>query len=647
MTASEPEHPADNAPTEPPSRRRTWLLSAIALSLPLIFFALLEIGLRGFGYGENLDLFIPAPEGFSDKEYLMVNPKVGQRYFTKGGYTPQPPYEFMARQKPENGYRIVVMGESTTAGWPYPNNAVFSRVLNQRLSDAFPDKYVEVVNVALSAVNSYTLLDFMDEILAQQPDAILIYAGHNEFYGALGVASTESLGKFRPLVMLYLSLRRLKTVELLENGIAQAKRWSSGLLNRTAAGNTYGTLMGRMIGETDIAYGSPDYQLAKHQFQTNLRAIFTKARAAGVPIVISEVVSNLRDHPPFISVSSDAALPADIAYSWAQMLENEGKYELARSAYYWAKDLDALRFRASEDFNEIIHQLAGEFKMPVVPMKSYFEAESPHGLIGFNLMLEHLHPNVEGHFIMSEAFFDTLRQERMIDERWNEGALKPASYYRQNWPVSDFDRALGALRIRHLTDHWPFKPLKSPGHGFRDYQPQNEIEAIAYRVAKEEMGFVDGHLAAAKYYASQGNHAAALREYQALVMASPLDYQAMLTVAQQLLDSGQMDRAMPFLFASLQIKDTPVANKWIGQAYLRFQKTQQAQAYLEKAVAMQPDDVQALYNLTGAYMMGGQLDKAGDTLARLEKFKASIPAGVPGIDKLKLQLRELQSSQSK
>jgi len=34
-------------------------------------------------------------------------------------------------------------------------------------------------------------------LIAQRPDAILIYAGHNEYYGALGAGSTETLGRCR------------------------------------------------------------------------------------------------------------------------------------------------------------------------------------------------------------------------------------------------------------------------------------------------------------------------------------------------------------------------------------------------------------------------------------------------------------------
>ena len=62
----------------------------------------------------------------------------------------------------------------------------------------------------MAAINSYTLLDFMDEILEQSPDALLIYTGHNEYYGALGVGSEQSLGNSRWLIHTYLKLRSVK-----------------------------------------------------------------------------------------------------------------------------------------------------------------------------------------------------------------------------------------------------------------------------------------------------------------------------------------------------------------------------------------------------------------------------------------------------
>ena len=75
------------------------------------------------------------------------------------------------KEKPANGYRIFVLGGSTTAGFPYGNNLDFARILNRRLSDQFPEKKIEIINCAMTAVNTYTVLDLMDEILEQQPDA--------------------------------------------------------------------------------------------------------------------------------------------------------------------------------------------------------------------------------------------------------------------------------------------------------------------------------------------------------------------------------------------------------------------------------------------------------------------------------------------
>jgi hypothetical protein len=99
-------------------------------------------------------------------------------------------------------------------------------------------------------------------------------------------------------------------------------------------------------------------------------------------VLISELVSNVHDQHPFISLENDSLPTAQKTFEAARILEKEGNYDQARKTYYMAKDLDALRFRAPEEFNEIIHSLAAEFSVPVVPMKLYFELASPNGCFG-------------------------------------------------------------------------------------------------------------------------------------------------------------------------------------------------------------------------------------------------------------------------
>src|SRR5690606_37921936 len=154
----------------------------------------------------------------------------------------------------------------------------FSRMLQHRLQQTFPARTIEVVNTAMDAVSSYTLLDLADEIIARQPDAVLVYAGHNEYYGALGVGSTESLGRFRGLVAAYLRLRRFRTVQLLRDALA-------GIAGRFASdddgGGDGGTLMAKMAGDQAIPYGSPAYRLGLRQFRANLSALLAKYERAG------------------------------------------------------------------------------------------------------------------------------------------------------------------------------------------------------------------------------------------------------------------------------------------------------------------------------------------------------------------------------
>jgi len=602
-----------------PSRQNSkphFILYLITVLIPVLFFVLLEVGLRTFGYGQDLRLFVPADKKLFNEPYLVTNADVANRYFSPGYFTPVPPEEYFKKEKPKNGYRIFVMGGSTTAGWPYPRNIMFSRVLAQRLSDAFPDKYIEVINTGIAAVNTFTLLDFVDEILAQKPDAILIYSGHNEFYGALGAGSTQSVSQSRWMIDAYLALSRLKTFQLLRNLVDGTRQWLGG--KSELAGHA--TLMSQMVGDSSIAYGSETYNNAKQNYQANLDDILSRFDAAGVPVVVSELVSNLKDQPPFISVDDGTHLPADIVYDWAQMLDNESMYDMARGAYTWAKDLDGLRFRAPEEFNESIRKIAAKHHAPVVPMKKYFRKAAHNGIIGNDLMLEHLHPNADGYMLMADAFFHTMEKSGLIEKDWHQEKLKPDEFYHRSWPVTELDRTLGKIRIINLTDHYPYKP-KGPGERtIANYSPRNKVEELAMAVFKRKISYVDGHIKMANYYQSQNQPNLAFREYLALINAAPYVVDYYLMAGEYLIKQQQFQQAMPILQASLALKETGFANKWIGQILLIMQRPQEARPYLEKALIDLPEDAQIIYNLGFVDIVSDNSEGARVSLDLLNKL---------------------------
>jgi tetratricopeptide (TPR) repeat protein len=613
---------------------RKHIYFVITILIPVLTFILIEGALRLTDYGKRPSLFIPVQVDFANKKYLMVNPNVAERYFSKHGYVPPPPHEQFLRNKPGNGYRIIIMGGSTAAGWPHPENMIFSRILKQKLSDTFPEREIEVINTAIGAVNSYTLLDFIDEILEQQPDALLIYAGHNEFYGALGQASAISFGKTRWIVNFYLRLQKLRMFYLLRDLILNLRVWLSQNFGREGSDNNHKAFMNEVIGQKGIPLGSSTYKRGYLQFQGNLRDIMKKAKFAGVSVIISEVVSNIRDHNPFISEGFQNIPPADSVYREAKILEAENKMEDARKAYYRAKDLDAMRFRASEDFNQIIHEVAAEYGVPVVPMKHYFEIASPSHLIGNNLMLEHLHPNEKGHFIMSEAFFETMNSRGFIEKQWDKNKIMPDLYYRQNWGITELDRAFTKIRIIELTDHLPFKAESKSRGGAKNFVPESIQDALAMDVYFGQISLKDAHRALAERFIRQGQYELAVKEYKSIVIADPLDLKTYLEAASGLLAVGQTEIAKPFLLQLIKLGNSEYTSRWINQLFISQDRLHDAIPYLENAITYIPGDPQLLFNLCKSYILTQQTVKAKSQLAILTKTNPNFP----NISDLKKQL---------
>ncbi len=494
---------ADAAPS---GRGRRRLLAAVTMLLPLVGLLLVEGGLRLGGYGHSYPLFVPVRRA---PDWLQVNQQVIRRFVVDEADTPKlwiRPVAFRPEKTPET-FRLVVQGGSSAAGYPYGFGASPAGMLQQRLQRTFPERRIEVITTAVSAVNSYTLLDFSREILEQKPDAVVIYAGHNEYLGLLGVGSTFSVGRRRPLVLAFLALKNVRLLQLGRRALAALS--PSHDAETEVSDPTRRTLMARVVAEDQIPYGSALYRRGLAQYRANLTALLARYRKAGVPVYIGTLVSNERDRPPFLSghargvdvaawrrdfeagleafragdpaaalAAFDAAvarddLHADAHFGRGRALEALGRYEEARAAYLAAKDRDELRFRAPEAINEIVRQVAAEEGAHVVDVQEAFHRASANGIVGRDLMLEHLHPNLAGYFVLADAFYDALHEAGAIGS-WETPI--PEDQARREIPVTEVDRLFGEYRVRSLTAGWPFQ---TDGEPYRLPPPHEEVEALA------------------------------------------------------------------------------------------------------------------------------------------------------------------------
>ncbi|MCB0732503.1 MAG: hypothetical protein KDC88_15880, partial [Ignavibacteriae bacterium] len=345
-------------------RKAKFLFNIILIIIPFLFFILLEFSLRIFDYGIDNSTWIKI-----NNTHYGLNPKVASRYFNNEKNIPEPIQDVFAINKKPKTYRIFVVGGSSAAGFPYMPLGSFSRYIRQRLEQNYPEINIEVVNLGLSAVNSYTILDLITDVLEQEPDLILIYAGHNEYYGALGVASMESFGRSRSIVNLIIELNKYKVTQLVRNIIGGIMSIFSVTSNSPS-----GTLMSRMAENKTIEIDSEIYWQGLEQFEENMTDILKLVKDKKVPVIISTIVSNLKDQMPF---NSNANTGANRVYSQARKEINFNNLTAADSLFRLAKDLDQIRFRAPEKINEIIKKLGEQFNVPILESEKVLNQISP------------------------------------------------------------------------------------------------------------------------------------------------------------------------------------------------------------------------------------------------------------------------------
>ncbi|MFO7670157.1 MAG: hypothetical protein R6W31_10900 [Bacteroidales bacterium] len=527
--------------------KREAYFKIVSLLFSVLLIFLFEGALRLFHYGNSMRLVVNhSHEAY--KDFHMINPHVGEKYFSRLEAT-STNNDIFLKQKPENGFRIFVMGSSTVYGYPYDNNLMASRILHQRLEDAYPDRQIEVVNTALTAINSITLKDFTGQILKYEPDAILIYAGHNEYYGAFGIGSNETMSKSAFLRSLNFTIMNLRIAQLVKSGIGGISKQ----LNKNPEGNDpRGTLMKRIVKDKDIIYGSKEYRIGIDQFRDNLGYILEKAAKKEVPVFLSDLVSNVRDLPPF-GDPEGTGMAAHSAYREAINLLEGGDTLGAKAAFYRAKDLDPVRFRASEEINHLIDSLAKNAGVIFIPSKKWFSEASEGGLIGNALLSEHVHPNIKGQFILADAFYTAIVESGLMESGPNPYTVHTKEYYRRNWGYTALDSLVGAFKIEQLKSHWPFTSLDGE-YTFRDtFKTSGLIDSLAFTVLLDpKANLLSLHDFLGGYYEANQQVKLACREYMAMVRINPYNSSSYNKAVNCLLKLNDLHAAEIYLEKSLE-----------------------------------------------------------------------------------------------
>ncbi|MBI3110272.1 MAG: tetratricopeptide repeat protein [Ignavibacteriales bacterium] len=593
------------------------IFRGVLLLIPFLFLALLEMGLRLLEYGGNLDLVVTRRVG--NRDVYSINRSAAARYFsTAGTVIPEPADDVFEMVKSDSTIRIFCLGESTMAGFPYDFNATAPGFLRDRLQMRYPDRKIEIINLGLSASSSYIVLDFVEELLAYQPDLFIIYLGHNEFYGVYGAGSSVRIPGGHHLTRFTIELLNFKTYLLLRDGIAWVRQSIASPSLRPGA-----TLMEQMVREQHIPYGSPLYGAALDAYRDNLFRIIGAAKTARVPVMFSDLVSNEKDHPPFRPVFNETtveavrdewrglfskaeslasqrrfaealetyrrcmqldSLNASAVYATGLLEYDRGWYDEARTLLQRAKDLDALRFRASEDFKAALRAVCKETGTVLAETDSAFRASSPHGIIGKNLMLEHLHPNLDGYILMADVFARTILERKILPVEDTAPPATPgdsSELYRRSG-ATIFDETVGRIRVEILTRQWPFQSRETPFL----FEPSNPLERIVYRYIDGTLFWSTARYELADYFAASRDFERARLECLAVAKVIPYSYQPLLRVADYYRMEGIIPAAAAAYRRCIAVEDNPFARFKLAILLLEGEQAREAITHLGEGLKL-------------------------------------------------------------
>ncbi len=551
--------------------KNTHLYKIIAILLPFILLLLIEGGLRIFNYGYRYDLFVEYPES---KGYLVFNPHASKKYFTDPNFAPGGNSEFFKKEKDANTIRFFVLGASTSIGYPYFHNGSFHRWLLYRLMHSYPEKNIEIINLSLTAVNSYTIKGFTKELINYEPDGVLIYAGQNEYYGGLGVASTQTIGGNPGMVNMILEMRQLRLIQLLMNGYQNI-----GQLVKKDHSEGERTRMELMVGDQQIPYQSELFEKGIHQFRYNMNATLSILHKENIPVFFSNLVSNIKDLPPFISDEKDTDNALHY-YTTAQSFYQEGEYQKAKDYFIKAKEADLLRFRAPEELNKIIEELCNQYpNAHFVDSKGELEKHSPHQILGDELFTDHVHPNIKGYSLLSNAFYNKMKESNILPQTRQEVSEE------QLWsdmPVSPLDSIAGEFRIMKLKGHWPFYDSL-----YIDKQiPENTLEEkLAARLFKREEDWLTVHNTLYTAYLRLNQTGKAIKVAEVSVLEYSEDAAFYENAGMIIGESGNRELAIFYLKKSFELVPAPKKAHYLTVFYLMIDDPASSVPYLNYDLA--------------------------------------------------------------
>ena len=465
------------------AKNRIWFLrlATVAIGVALV------VGAEGLlrlvpGLGPS-PLVVTLAEDEAIGESLHATSRFyAQRFFTqyKGRLAAagQMGEHFFVEPAPANHYRVVFVGASTVQGFPHPRRLAAASFLQAMLADAWPEREVEVVNLGITSIASFAVAQVVEDALALSPDLVVVYTGHNEFYGLYGAGRHQRLQYF---------LRQLHLTHLVD-----------GLIGGIGTKDEPTDLIKMAAERGEVPLHSSGRAMAEQNLRDNLRRVSRLCERAQVPLVLCTVVANDAGFAPVGSTEGDemwkerveraaqvltrgyvapedaedalqqleqaAALSSEHAWLWylqGRALERLGRDDQAQRAFRKARDLDTMPWRAPTAHNAVIRAVAKEHGAVLADVEAAFADVAPAQGVGWEWMVDHVHCSVAGQALLARTVLHSIAALQNIDL----GLLRSAEAYRRDLGDLPVERVVAYNKMGAMLAQAPLHQYN--GHNAR------------------------------------------------------------------------------------------------------------------------------------------------------------------------------------
>ena len=650
-------HSPKSTPREPASERSraplpVWKKLMFSGVMLVLVFGTAELVLWAAGTETVLELQDPF-RGFSG--LVKVFEKKEDRYRTRPANANAFNDQSFLVEKPENGLRIFCLGGSSSYGFPWGAEAAFTSVLGELLSASHPELQVEAVNVSGVSYAMHRLNIIADELLEYEPDILVIYSGHNEFIEPVFMEALKNRSPIRTRIEFAAAHSRVYS------GIWHAVH------SQDVSPVESEKVTATVLREHGI-FSMEEKEEVVAQYRERLKRLVLLALKADVKVVLSTVPCNQREWSPEASaaVSSlseqdrqkwsvafaagkrhleNSQLPqaetelqravalapghADGQYLLAKTYDRLGKWQEAREAYDRAVDLDASPIRRVSGINTAIREVAAQFDTLLIDADDIFTEQSEHGLLGFNLIKDYVHPTLDGHELIAWHMWDQLERsgwlgnkseasrdvfEQVVANRTHEMTGDKASWFfnqgvlleKQGQLTAAMESYQEALILR--SDFVP--ALNNLGALLaKTGRPQDALRALeqAIQLNPDEPGVHNNYGGVLKL---MGRLPEALKHFQAeLELTGSEQANVHLNMGVTLQGMGRLDEAVKEYQEVLRIEpDSSDAHMYWGSLLLQQKQLEGAQTQFRRALELNPDQAHSYSNL-------------GVVLLRMQRFE--------------------------